>query len=113
MFALHRLSRVIAIMLSPVLRRQGRRMKTAIPWLPPAKLPWRGSVEGPDPFRLLVLGDSTAAGVGVKDPDHGLGSNLARVLNDRTGRGVEWLALGEAGATSKDLREKFLPKAVE
>lgn len=111
-FALSRLSRVLALLLSPVLRKQGEKMRTAIPWLPPAKLPWRGSVEGPDPFRLLVLGDSTAAGVGVKDPDHGLGGNLARVLAERTGRGVQWLALGQAGATSGDLRTRFLPKAL-
>jgi lysophospholipase L1-like esterase len=112
-FGLPRLSRVVALVLSPLLRKQGDQMRTAIPWLPPAKLPWRGSVEGPDPLRLLVLGDSTAAGVGVKNADHGLGGNLARVLADRTGRGVEWLALGEAGATAKDLRARFLPKALE
>jgi lysophospholipase L1-like esterase len=112
-YALRRLSRALAFLLSPVLRRQGERMKTAIPWLPPAKLPWRGTVEGPDAIRLLVLGDSTAAGVGVKNPDHGLGGNLARVLADRTGRGVEWLAVGQAGATSKDLRARFLPKALK
>jgi lysophospholipase L1-like esterase len=109
---LPRLSRAIALVLSPVLRRQGEQMRTAIPWLPPAKTPWRGCVDGPDPFRLLVIGDSTAAGVGVEDPDHGLGGNLARVLAERTGRGVEWLALGQAGATAEDLRERFLPKAV-
>ncbi len=113
MYALRRFSRVFALVLSPILRRQGDQMRTAIPWLPPAKLPWRGKVDGPDPFRLLVLGDSTAAGVGVTDPDDGLGGNLARVLAERTGRGVRWLALGQAGATSKDLRERFLPKAIE
>jgi lysophospholipase L1-like esterase len=112
MFALSRLSRVLALVLSPLLRRQGEQMKTAIPWLPPAKMPWRGAVEGPDPFRLLVLGDSTAAGVGVKDPAHGLGGNLARVLAEHTGRGVDWLALGQAGATSKDVRANYLPKAL-
>ncbi|MDQ4138226.1 MAG: SGNH/GDSL hydrolase family protein [Actinomycetota bacterium] len=108
-----RLSRVIALALSPVLRRQGEQMRTSIPWLPPAKLPWRGTVEGPNPHRLLVLGDSTAAGVGVKSAAHGLGGNLARVLAEHTGRGVHWLALGQAGATSNDLRRRFLPKAVE
>lgn len=110
---LFRLSRVVAFVLSPLLRKQGDRMRTAMPWLPPAKLPWRGTVEGPHPFRLLVIGDSTAAGVGVQDPDHGLGGSLARVLADRTGRGVEWLALGQAGATAKDLRARFLLKAME
>lgn len=113
MSLLRRLSRVIAIAISPVLRRQGERMRTAIPWLPPAPLPWRGTVDGPDPLRLLVIGDSTAAGVGVTSPEDGLGGNLARVLAERTRRGVQWLALGQAGATSKDLRERFLPKAIK
>jgi lysophospholipase L1-like esterase len=113
MFRLRRLSRVIAILMSPVLRKQGKQLRTSIPWLPPAKLPWHGTVEGRDPFRLLVLGDSTAAGVGVTDPDHGLGGNLARVLAERTGRGVRWFALGQAGATSQDLRKRFLPQALE
>jgi lysophospholipase L1-like esterase len=113
MSVVRRLSRVIALLLSPVLLLQARRLRTAIPWLPPATQPWHGSVPGPNPMRLLVLGDSTAAGVGVKSPADGLGGSFARSLNARTGRGIEWIAVGESGATSRDLIERFLGQATE
>ena len=59
-----RVSRAIAMAQSPVVLTQGRRLKRITPHLPDAALPWQGELAGPRPIRLLVLGDSTAAGVG-------------------------------------------------
>jgi lysophospholipase L1-like esterase len=111
MTALRRLSRAIAIVLAPVLLVQARQVRSSIPWLPPAAEPWHGRVDGPDPLRLLVFGDSTAVGVGVESLDDGLGGNLARALHARTGRGIDWMAVGESGATSRDLIERYLGEA--
>lgn len=113
MSVLHGLSRVVAIPLAPVLLVQARRVRKVIPRLPDASLPWNGTVYGPDPMSLLVLGDSTAAGVGVMNQADGLVGSLAVELAKRTGRGVEWEALGANGATARDLVEQFLEPALE
>ena len=79
-----RLSRVAMIPVAPVLFVQGKRLRRDTPILPDAALPWHGTVAGPDPLRLLVLGDSTAAGVGADTQDDALPGNLARELSART-----------------------------
>lgn len=96
---------------APVLVVQGRRLRRDTPRLPDAAQPWIGRVEGPDPLRLLVLGDSTAAGVGAATQDEALPGNLARELSARTGRGVQWRAAGRNGATARDLVSDYLDGA--
>jgi lysophospholipase L1-like esterase len=108
-----RLSRVAMIPVAPVLFVQGKRLRRDTPILPDAALPWHGSEAGENPLRLLVLGDSTAVGVGTDTQLTGLPGNLARELHDRWSRGVDWIAIGESGATSRDIIERFLPIALE
>ena len=108
---MQRMSRVAMIPVAPVVYAQGRRLRRDTPILPDAARPWAGSVAGPDPLRLLVLGDSTAAGVGADTQHDALPGNLARELSARWGRGVTWRSVGEAGATSRDLLERFIGDA--
>ena len=96
---------------APLLVVQGRRLRRDTPRLPDAALPWSGRLEGPDPLRLLVLGDSTAAGVGADTQDDALPGNLARELAARTGRGVTWRAVGRNGATARDIITDHLSDA--
>jgi lysophospholipase L1-like esterase len=105
------LSRVVAVPLSPVLIVQARRARRSIPRLPDAAEPWSGSLDGTDPLRLLVLGDSTAAGVGADTQNEALPGNLARELLRLLGRGTRWDAVGENGATSRDLLDRFIAPA--
>ena len=107
-----RLSRVAMIPVAPVLYAQGKRLRRDTPILPPAAPPWHGTHPGPDPLRLLLLGDSTIAGVGATTQQQGLAGNLGRELGERLGRGVEWRAVGESGATARDLLERFVDEAV-
>ncbi|HVE99178.1 MAG TPA: SGNH/GDSL hydrolase family protein [Mycobacteriales bacterium] len=55
------------------------------------------------PLRLAVLGDSTAAGLGVRDAQDTVGARLARELSAALGRPVEVDGLGVSGARSADL----------
>lgn len=107
-----RLSRVAMIPVAPVLFAQGKQLRRDTPILPPAALPWHGSHPGPDPVRLVLLGDSTIAGVGAATQQDGLAGNLSRELGTRLRRGVEWRAVGESGATSRDLLERFIDDAM-
>ena len=99
------------IPVAPVLLVQGRRLKRETPRLPDAAAPWTGTVRGPRPLRLLVIGDSTAAGVGAATQDEALAGCLARELNALTGRGVDFSAAGANGASSRDLLEHHLAAA--
>ena len=63
------------------------------------------------PLRLVVLGDSTAAGIGVDDPADAYPALLARRLAAATGRRVELTALGIAGARVGDVATDQAPAA--
>jgi len=86
-------------------------MRRIIPRLPDAALPWTGSLEGPKPVRILVLGDSTAAGVGAATQDDALPGNLARAIREHWDRGSTWKAIGENGATAADIVQRYLAEA--
>jgi lysophospholipase L1-like esterase len=104
-------SRAVAVALAPVIVPQSRELRERIPVLPAAPTPWRGAAgprNGNDPAHLLVLGDSTAAGVGVDHAELGLGGQLATFLSDATERRVLWRASGRSGATARDLIARYL-----
>lgn len=98
---------------APVLAAQAVRLRRDTPRLPDAAQPWRGEHAGPNPIRLLLLGDSTVAGVGADTQDDALPGNLARELAQLTGRGVIWRAVGRNGATSRDLITDYLDDATD
>ena len=108
------LSRVAMIPFAPVLYAQGRYMRSRTPYLPDAARPWRGRYTSGNEergVRLLVLGDSTAAGVGAATQLEALPGNLARELGTRLDRDVAWTAIGRNGATAADLIARFLEPA--
>lgn len=110
---LQRNARVGAALLAPLLVAQGKWVRRQIPRLPHAPEPWEGSFPGKKPLKVLGLGDSTIAGVGVNDPLLGLTPQFSRVLSEEVGRGAQWRAVGRSGATTKDLLGPFLPAALE
>ncbi|MGV8886183.1 MAG: SGNH/GDSL hydrolase family protein [Microbacteriaceae bacterium] len=99
---------MLAFVLAPLLFPQSRVILSHLPTLPEAERDWKGSVAGADPLRLLVIGDSTAAGVGVDSNADGLAGNLARAMSDATGRGVDWTVIARSGATTGEVRNFFL-----
>jgi len=108
---LSRLSRLAIIPTGPALYVQGRRLRRDTPRLPDAAQPWRGSVPGPNPLRLLVLGDSTAAGVGAPTQEVALPGHLARGIAALSERGVEWRAIGENGVDAREFIARYLDDA--
>lgn len=105
-------TRLAALPKAPVLLKQGRHLRRTTPRLPDAAKPWTGSRHGPDPVSILVLGDSTAAGVGADTQDEALPGWFAHEIAQRWGRGSDWTAIGENGATAKDVRLRFMAEAV-
>ncbi|HEX7172439.1 MAG TPA: SGNH/GDSL hydrolase family protein [Candidatus Limnocylindria bacterium] len=64
-------------------------------------------------LRLVVLGDSTTAGVGVDRAEESLPYQLARRLADHRRRAVHVVSYGWAGARIADLVRAQLPRALE
>ena len=108
----HKAAWPLALGISPLLYAQGKWVRKQVPRLPPAPQPWAGAVEGPRELKVLGLGDSTIAGVGVSDARHGLIPQFSLALHETTQRGVSWRSVGESGATSKDILGRFLEPAL-
>jgi len=60
-----------------------------------------------DPIRLLLLGDSIAAGLGAAQPSETLGARLAKGVSRATGRAVELRTVAVVGAESAMLAEQL------
>lgn len=85
--------------------------------LPDAAPPWQGtcfpaqsdSASASSPLRLLVIGESTAAGVGVETQQQALCGQLAQQLANTWSRQVDWQACGRNGATAAVCCQQLLP----
>ena len=89
------------------------------PVLPEATGPRQGrvGVDESEPsrcaaFRLVVLGESTAVGVGVEHQYDALAPQLARVIAAHLGRPVEWRAIGRSGFNARRAARQLVPHLV-
>ncbi|MGM0769631.1 MAG: SGNH/GDSL hydrolase family protein [Pseudomonadota bacterium] len=95
-------------LLLPVLLYQGKRTRRITPRLPEAQGAACGQFgDGEPQLRLLVLGESTAAGVGVSSHEHGLAGQLALQLHERSGRPIAWHTVGVNGIRLDQLNQKL------
>lgn len=62
--------------------------------------PTTGTVDATRPLTLVVLGESTALGIGCDRPEEILAARLAQRLADREGRPVSWRTAAADGATA-------------
>ncbi len=109
-----RLAQPASLLLLPVLAHQGRRVKREVPRLPDADGK-EGRVQGraPEEMRLLVTGDSVAAGVGVDHNDDALAGHLAAFLASCTGRSVSWRVIARGGATARYVTRNFTSRMLD
>jgi len=92
---------VARALLFPLLYAQAQGVRAGVEPLPEPPGPRAGREgKGDDELRLLVVGDSSAVGVGAPHQDLALAKPLARNLAQRTGRPVRWTLLAETGLTS-------------
>jgi lysophospholipase L1-like esterase len=101
---------VILLALAPILIVQARRTAHRMPRLDPAMGAEHGSIAGTRPeFRLIVIGESTAAGVGARVHAEALPGFLAEALRARLGRSVAWSVTGKNGATVRKVITDLVP----
>ena len=105
---------LLAAPLLPILWLQGRHVRKHTPRLPEAAGPTAGTISAAGtPLRLLVVGESTVAGVGAPDHARALTGQIAAALATRTGRTVHWHAVGKIGATARVARTQLVPEVPE
>jgi lysophospholipase L1-like esterase len=76
---------------------------TGTPGAVSVNLPGRG-----EEIRMLIIGDSSAGGVGVDSMHDSLGYHLLHILNEKTGRPVKGSALGFNSAVAEELRDEVV-----
>jgi lysophospholipase L1-like esterase len=108
--SMSRLAAALTWLAFPVYVWQGLGVRRRTTRMMPAKGPVMHRLAGHEPeIALLVLGDSSAASVGIGDSSEGLASQLALLLRERTGRAVHWRAAGFNSATSGQIRDFVVP----
>ncbi len=99
-----------SMLLLPAYLWQGIAVRRRTERLTPPSGPVAGAISGEgEPVRLLVTGDSSAAGVGVGNTSESLACRLAELCASATGRPVTWRIAGFNSAVSAQLRDHVLP----
>ena len=89
--------------LGPVLLPQAKWVRRTALRLPEPAGPREGVAgEGGAKLRLVVVGDSSAAGVGVADQAQALALPLAKEVAVRTGGAVAWRLIAQTGVNSRE-----------
>jgi len=98
-------SLALKIVLAPVLVAQAVATRKRAPSLPEAAGAREGTIggDGADALRLLIAGDSSAAGVGVARQDQALAGCLGRALQRRIARPVHWRLQARSGFTTQQV----------
>ena len=106
------LGRLRTLLSLPLVAAQGARVRRTIEVLPDATGANSGAVGSGDvdALRLVVVGESTAAGCGLESHDEGMAAALARVIAAKSQRGVHWQVYGQSGASLRSIRTNVLPQ---
>ena len=98
------MSLALKLVLAPLLVAQAVRTRKRAPVLPEPAGPRQGRVgQGDAELRLLIAGDSSAAGVGVAHQDQALAGHLSRALHRHTARPVRWALHAQSGLTTQQV----------
>jgi len=95
----------LKLALSPLLVAQALGTRRRAPVLPEADGPRSGEVGQGPRLRLLIVGDSSGAGVGVPTQDIALAGYLSRTLAQAAGVRVHWQLVARSGITSAQALE--------
>jgi lysophospholipase L1-like esterase len=107
---------LISLPLLPIMYWQGKRVRASVPDLPEAE-----GVEGQchsnertgDTWKVISIGESTIAGVGVKTHEEGFTGTFANELSRLFDRNVAWKVYAQSGCTAKEAGSTLIPKIIE
>ena len=116
MYLKYFLGALFSIPLLPIMYFDGKRIKGSVPKLPEAE-GLTGSSQAPHSLgksiKLLSIGESTIAGVGVESHAEGFTGTLASELSQQLGVKVDWRVYARSGYTAQRVADRILPKIEE
>jgi lysophospholipase L1-like esterase len=101
----------LELALSPILLAQALYVRRTVEKLPEAEGPRQGCVGRGPPLRVLIFGDSAAAGVGVQAQETALSGQLAAALAQR--HTVHWRLIASTGATTRSTLQTLQAQAAQ
>lgn len=104
------LANLLNLPLFPILYFQGKHIRKTIPRLPEAKQPYGSTGTGAQKIKLISIGESTIAGVGVATHAQGFTGHLAQAIAQATSSTVDWQVTARSGYTARKVKDKLLPK---
>lgn len=100
----------IAILpITPFLLIQARITRWKVGLLPDATEPSGTAGTGHNEAKLLVIGESTVAGLGARTHELALGGQFAKGIHERTGKVVKWTVVGRNGVTARRTIDELWP----
>ncbi|MEL7001643.1 MAG: SGNH/GDSL hydrolase family protein [Bacteroidota bacterium] len=101
---------IVVIPLLPLMYVQGKKIRASVPKLPEAtgSEGYVSMGKGKE-LKLLAIGESTIAGVGVKTHDEGFTGTFAKELAEELGVNVTWKVYAKSGYDAAAVRSKILP----
>ena len=105
------LSAIILLPFFPFLYLQGMYVRRKIGLLPDAQGNKRGKFGTySETVKLLVIGESTVAGLGARTHENALAGQFAKFLSQKIGKSVEWYVIGKNGMTAERTIELLVPQ---
>lgn len=105
------LSAIFILPFAPFLYLQGQYVRRKVGLLPDAAGETTGKFgELPETVNLLVLGESTVAGLGARTHEYALAGQFAKVLSGKLNKSVCWRAIGKNGVTAKRALIELVPQ---
>jgi len=95
--------------IAPFLVIQGQITRWKVGLLPEAKEPAGIAGAGEGEAKLLVIGESTVAGLGARTHDLALGGQFAKGMSVRLGKPVRWTVIGRNGVTARRTIDELWP----
>jgi lysophospholipase L1-like esterase len=105
---------ILSIPLLPILYFQGKRVKATVPSLPEAEGKEGVATAASDKtLQVLLIGESTIAGVGVATHEEGFAGAFGRELATLLQVNVHWKVYARSGYTARKVANKLVPKIAE
>jgi lysophospholipase L1-like esterase len=105
------LSGIVILPFAPFLYLQSKYVRRKIGRLPDAAGETSGKFGADEEtVKLLVIGESTAAGVGARTHETALAGQFARFLSQKIGRSVDWHVIGKSGITVAETIVELVPQ---
>ncbi len=99
---------------SPLLYLQGQYTRRKVGVLPGAGGGISGSIgNSHNALKLLVIGESTVAGLGARTHEFALAGQFAKNLSMRLERDVDWTVIGKNGVTARQTLDELVPQIPE